>query len=252
MTTTLLCTLLVLAFVGSLTVNYFLMRKKPEEIKKPEQKVTLTEEKLQEIFYDATPEVIEEFYTLFNRYANSFMIETEVQENFFFAQIFVEVGPSLQSVRENLNYSCDALKSTFSYYNNSPSEADQDGRCGDHEADQVSIGNKAYASRIGNGSVESGDGYMFRGGGYFQLTGRANYQMIVDNINERTQNIDFKVEDYANKIAKTRQGLLGALSFWEENECYLCNDIDCVTAKVNYYTDSYDERKDAYYWIADL
>ncbi len=36
--------------------------------------------------------------------------------------------------------------------------------------------NTAYAGMIGNGGVESGDGYRFRGRGLVQLTGRGNYE----------------------------------------------------------------------------
>lgn len=37
------------------------------------------------------------------------------------------------------------------------------------------IANIAYASRMGNGPLESGDGWRYRGRGIFQLTGKANY-----------------------------------------------------------------------------
>ena len=36
--------------------------------------------------------------------------------------------------------------------------------------------NTNYANQIGNGDVASGDGFYFRGRGYIQLTGRANYE----------------------------------------------------------------------------
>jgi len=37
------------------------------------------------------------------------------------------------------------------------------------------LANTVYANRSGNGAPASGDGYRFRGRGYLQLTGRANY-----------------------------------------------------------------------------
>ncbi len=38
------------------------------------------------------------------------------------------------------------------------------------------LANHTYANRIGNGNVASGDGWRFRGRGWQQLTGRANYR----------------------------------------------------------------------------
>ena len=40
------------------------------------------------------------------------------------------------------------------------------------------IGNTIYANKLGNGGIDSGDGYRFRGRGFLQVTGRDNYRNI--------------------------------------------------------------------------
>ncbi|MEM7183058.1 MAG: glycoside hydrolase family 19 protein [Spirochaetota bacterium] len=45
-----------------------------------------------------------------------------------------------------------------------------------HEQIDEEYANLNYADQIGNGDVASADGYYFRGRGYVQLTGRANYE----------------------------------------------------------------------------
>lgn len=234
----------ILEYVNGLLVSV--------EKEKPSQGVICTRTKLKQIFSTATNESIDIFYDYWNDYARNFQILTEMQENFFLTQVYAEVGANLQSVRENLNYSCDALKKTFKYYREHPKDADKDGRCNGHPADQKAIGNYAYGNRLGNGSVLTGDGYRFRGGGYFQLTGRTNYAMVAELVNERTFLKDQTAETVEENITLPSIGMLAALAFWVDSKMYKCEHIDCCTAKINLYTDSYEKRKKYYQWIASI
>lgn len=45
-------------------------------------------------------------------------------------------------------------------------------------AGPAAIGNTIYAHKNGNGDIASGDGYRFRGRGFLQITGRANYRRV--------------------------------------------------------------------------
>jgi putative chitinase len=45
----------------------------------------------------------------------------------------------------------------------------------DYVSKDTALANYVYADRMGNGNVESGDGFKYRGRGIFQLTGKTNY-----------------------------------------------------------------------------
>lgn len=72
---------------------------------------------------------------------------------------------------ENLNYSAGRLIQVFPRHF-SASNVD------DYVGHPEKIANTIYAGVNGNGNPQSGDGYLFRGRGFIQLTGRYNYQRI--------------------------------------------------------------------------
>lgn len=90
-------------------------------------------------------------------------------EEYFLAQVLHE-SQFLRLKEENLKYSAEALVSLFGKYFKSLSMAKM------YEKNSKAIANVVYANRIGNGGGSSGDGWKFRGRGYIQLTGRANYE----------------------------------------------------------------------------
>ena len=211
----------------------------------------LDEDKVQGIFSTADEHIVEEFTEVFNSYAKMFKIDSEFQTNAFLAELRQEVGPTLIPRREILNYSCNSLKRIFRYYRRNPREADRDGRCNGHRANKRKIANKVYANRIGNGGYATGDGYRFRGGGYFQLTGRGNYQRIADVLSE-VLNADISPLDVETEITSVTMALLTAMAFYYDKKLYNCEHIDCFTRKINRYTDSYQRRKKYYLYIASL
>jgi len=217
----------------------------------------ITKEELKAIFQQATEETLDEFLNTFNEFYNIFEFSKEQHGDFWLAQIREEIGPELKPKRENLNYACDALKSIFSYYKNNPVEANQDGRCNGHPANQINIANKVYANRIGNNDIKSGDGWKYRGGGYFQLTGRANYESEAAFITKKSKEIGYSehtwtATEVVDLIDTVRGGTITAMSYWARNDLWECNTIDCVTSKVNKHTNSYDKRKAHYQKVASL
>jgi putative chitinase len=88
---------------------------------------------------------------------------------------------------------------------------------------------EAYANRLGNGSVESGDGYRYRGRGFFQITGKENYQKV-----SQLTGIDL-VKD-PSVAENSNAALLVAAAWWTNaglNELADANQTEAITKKIN-------------------
>ena len=165
----------------------------------------------------------------------------------FFGQVQQEVGPRLRLV-ESLDYGADRLGSIFRYFRRNPDEALRFGRTADHPSDQEAIANRAYADRNGNGDIESGDGWRFRGRGLKQVTGRANYRAFTeDHAQMFGERIDFEAEP--ELLGTPRYAARSALWFWRANNLFSLADAgvnqaaaDSITAIINPGTNSYDQR----------
>lgn len=110
----------------------------------------------------------------FDKYCSKFGIDGE-EKLYLIANCYHESG-GFKLKKENLNYSEQALISLFSYFKNNKQEAKLYAR------NQVEIGKRIYANRLGNGDVSSGDGYKYLGRSFIQITGRANYKQIGDKL----------------------------------------------------------------------
>ena len=100
-------------------------------------------------------------------------INTPLRIAAFLANVLHETS-NLAALVESLNYTPAALSATW------PSrfpaaDAQRMGRTAQHPADQRAIAERAYGGRLGNGPEGAGDGYLFRGAGPMQTTGRANF-----------------------------------------------------------------------------
>ena len=113
-------------------------------------------------------------------------------------------------LEENLRYSASNLKRVFGRYFQRSGEAEQ--FAGKPEA----IANRVYGNRSDLGNTQPGDGWKFRGRGFIQLTGRANYEAAskalgIDFISNPDLVADPK---YAAKVSlwwwKNRRGLRSA------------------------------------------
>ena len=93
----------------------------------------------------------------------------------FFAQTAHEIG-GFKAFSENLNYSAKGLRGIFGKYFQTDAIAKA------YERQPQRIANRAYANRMGNGDEASGEGWLFRGRGSLQLTGKFNFKAFSDYI----------------------------------------------------------------------
>jgi len=91
------------------------------------------------------------------------------------------------------------------------------------------IANRVYANRVGNGGERSGDGWRFKGRGYLQITGRANYRALADLIG---LNLEFEPE----RLEEPAYAAAAAALYWrnrEINDRADADDLVGVTHLIN-------------------
>jgi putative chitinase len=156
--------------------------------------------------------------------AAKFNITTPLRLAHFLSQCAHESG-GFKSINENLNYSADGLKRVFGKY--FPGDL-----ANSYAKQPEKIANRVYGNRMSNGDEASGDGYRFRGRGYIQLTGRANYTKFAQFIGEDvTTNPD---------LVASKFPLASAAFFFNSNNLWsICDKgadeatITAVTKRVN-------------------
>lgn len=158
---------------------------------------------------------------------------TPLRLSHFLAQCDHESG-GFKRTEENLNYSGDRLAQVFPRH--------FDARLARQYArNPEKIANRVYANRMANGNEASGDGWKYRGRGYIQLTGKANYTQFNKTVDDNVlENPD---------LVKTKYALESALWFFDSNNLWKwCDvgssnsDVSGVTKRVNGGTNGLSER----------
>jgi putative chitinase len=156
--------------------------------------------------------------------AARFGITSVLRLSHFLSQCGHESG-GFKAVNENLNYSADGLKKIFpKYFPGNISES--------YARNPEKIAAKVYGGRMGNGDEASKEGWKFRGRGYIQLTGKANYtafdKLVEENILENPD------------LVATKYPLASAAFFFQSNGLWAICDkgaddatVTAVTKRVN-------------------
>jgi putative chitinase len=156
--------------------------------------------------------------------AKKFNITNNLRLAHFLSQCGHESG-GFKAVSENLNYSADGLKKIFGkYFPGTLAES--------YARQPEKIASRVYGGRMGNGDESSKEGFKFRGRGYIQLTGKANYTNFTKFIGEDcVSNPD---------LVATKYPLASAGFFFDSNKLWsICDKgaddatVTAVTKRVN-------------------
>ena len=215
-----------------------------------------TREMLQILFNASDSKELDEVANVINSLGSHFGINTNLRLAHFLAQVREEIGPKFEPRIESLNYSESSVLKTFKQI--TPDQAEQYARDEDTPvADQVAIANIVYANRMGNGNADSNgngkldkqdDGYMYRGRGTLQITGKYNYQEVQKRIDKYYPNSGVNILT-GSSVDSLLGSILIGMGFWIWKDLYRLADagtskqvVDSITAVINKYTNSYDHR----------
>ncbi len=126
-------------------------------------------------------------------------------------------------LRENLNYSAKGLHATW------PTRFISEDAAVPYNRNPEAIANKVYSSRLGNGDEASGDGWLYRGRGAIQLTGKANYETFATSLGRTLEETVAYTETLEGAVES-------AAFFWNRNNLNALADernITAMTKKIN-------------------
>lgn len=157
-----------------------------------------------------------------------FGIETPHQKSAFLAQVLYETD-SFNRMKESLYYTTP--KRIIEVW---PSRFTNLSEAAIYLRSPEKLANYVYGGR--NGNNQDGDGWLFRGRGAIQLTGRGNYQAAQDALDRPyIARPDIVCEPY--------DAVLTSGWFWDANGINKIDDIDAVSKKVNRWTKTLKERR---------
>ena len=142
-------------------------------------------------------------------------------------------------LEENLNYSAKALHSVFRKYFPTETIAEAYAR------QPKMIANKVYANRLGNGSTCTNEGYIYRGRGIIQITGKDNYRKL----NYET---GINCVENPDLLLDMHFAVISAFWFWDYRKLQGKTDIEVVTKLINGGLNGIDDRKNLYLKIKKI
>ena len=161
-------------------------------------------------------------------------LTSDLRFSHFISQLMHESG-NFRAKVENLNYSENALLSVFGKYFNRDTARQ-------YARNPEMIGSRVYGNRMGNNDEPSREGWIYRGRGYIQLTGKENYSRF-----SKSANVDFV--QFPDMVSSSKYSLSSAAWFITSNRIHLIcdrgndlNTIKEVTRRINGGFNGLDDR----------
>ena len=170
---------------------------------------------------------VAEWYAALYEILPMYEITTERRVAHFLSQCAHE-SANFKRLEENLNYSAKALRAVFGRYFGDAPKRDAD----EYHRQPEMIANYVYMDEYRKykmGNIYEGDGWLFRGRGLKQLTGRDNYTKFGDSIG-------MTAEEAAEYVQSFNGAIQSACWFWDTNHLNDIADGDNVkamTKKIN-------------------
>lgn len=158
-------------------------------------------------------------------------INTPARQAAFLGQCAHE-SANFTRLEENLNYSAEGLMRTW------PARFPTLEVAQPYHRNPEKIANKVYGGRLGNGPEGSGEGWLYRGRGVIQLTGKDNYTLASDAL----------MQDFIHSpdlVLAPRWAALTAGWYWNKRQLNKeadAKDFVAMTKKINGGTLGLDER----------
>jgi putative chitinase len=149
-----------------------------------------------------------------------FHINTPARVSAFLAQTGHESAYFTRLV-ESLNYSVEALISTFTRERISEADARAYGRTPIRKANQVAIANCIYGGAWGAkklGNTQPGDGWRYRGRSLIQITGRANYAAC-------GKALGLDLLNYPEQLEEPEKAAMAAAWYWSLQKLNTLADV---------------------------
>ena len=159
----------------------------------------------------------------------------------FLAQAMQETG-AFTVLRENMNYSAPRLSEIFGVGKHSARVTKAEAATLAHNPEAIAervygLGNPKKANELGN--TIPGDGFLYRGNGILQTTGRGNHRRMGEACG-----VDF--EGNPNLVTAPEHALKPALQEWTEGNLNALadkNNIRAITLRINGGLNGFPERQ---------